>query len=158
MVLFVLAGFVPFSAAGHCKNRAESGVLGAEYSIANDGVVSYITILTTSSGESPGSDARVATFTVDFPAAGTYDLYARVRVGPGGAVDDSFFYANGFGVKTTNAVDWIRVNNLNRRFHEFGRPGGWQRFGRHGVEMGEPLRIFQRLQQPGVTFSVTNGI
>src|ERR1019366_3590967 len=60
-----------------------------------------------------GNTNRVATYTVTFPAAGTYQLYARVLVGPDGYNDDSMFYGNGFGMQNaTNNSDWILVNGL----------------------------------------------
>ena len=61
----------------------------------------------------------MVTYTVTFPAAGTYNLYAHIRVGPAGANDDSYFYGNGFGTKTVAATgtasdgNWITANNLN---------------------------------------------
>ena len=64
-------------------------------------------------GSAPATAARVLTYTVTFPAAGTYDLYVRMRVGPNGPNDDSFFYANSFGTKSpTTATDWTQANNL----------------------------------------------
>jgi len=64
-------------------------------------------------GAAPATAARVLTYTVTFPAAGTYDLYARLRVGPNGANDDSFYYANGFGAKSpVTGTDWVNCNNL----------------------------------------------
>ncbi|WP_198172853.1 endo-1,4-beta-xylanase [Hymenobacter ginkgonis] len=66
-------------------------------------------------GSAPATAARVLTYTVTFPAAGTYDLYARIRVGAGGANDDSFFYANSFGTKdptTTTPATWVNANGL----------------------------------------------
>ncbi|RZK62422.1 MAG: T9SS type A sorting domain-containing protein, partial [Hymenobacter sp.] len=64
-------------------------------------------------GSAPATPARVLTYSVTFPAAGTYDLYARIRVGPNGANDDSFFYGNGFGTKSpTTGSDWTQANNL----------------------------------------------
>ena len=94
------------------KFEAESGALGADW-IINNGTPTNITSSTDGGGDVPGSAARVATYAVTFPQAGTYDLYARIRVGSGGASDDSLFYGNGFGVKlaTTNS-DWILVNGL----------------------------------------------
>ncbi len=72
----------------------------------------YITAETTGGGDSPGSAARTATYTVNFPEAGTYDLYARVLVEVDGA-DDSLFYGNGFGTKSpTSNADWIHVNRI----------------------------------------------
>jgi beta-galactosidase len=108
----VLLGIYPAVAAA-VKFEAESGVLGANFAISN-GSPAYITITSDGAGGNPGSAARVATFSVTFPSAGTYDLYARVRVGPGGASDDSFFYGNGFGSKSATAdADWILVNSVN---------------------------------------------
>ncbi len=77
--------------------------------------ITYVTSLTTAGGASPGTDPRVLTYTVTFPGAGSYDFYARVRVGPdgGGANDDSFFYANSFGTRTAAAATWVTVNGLN---------------------------------------------
>ena len=47
-----------------------------------------------------------------FPTATTYQLYARVRIGAGGANDDSLLYAASFGQKSvTNNSDWVVVNN-----------------------------------------------
>jgi glucuronoarabinoxylan endo-1,4-beta-xylanase len=98
--------------AASVKFEAESGALGQDFAVSN-GVPVYITITTDLAGNNPSNAARVATFSVTFPAAGAYDLYARIRVGAGGGGDDSMFYGNGFGTKdpTVNA-DWILINNL----------------------------------------------
>src|SRR5581483_6394801 len=98
----------PFGAfADLTKFEAETASIGADYAVTNDGTATYLAIQSTGAGEVPGTAARVATFTVTFPAAGTYDLFMRVRVGPGGANDDSFFYANSFGPKSpTDPLDW----------------------------------------------------
>jgi lysophospholipase L1-like esterase len=72
----------------------------------------YITIKTSGGGESPGGGVRTATYTVNFPEAGTYDLYARVLVEVDGS-DDSLFYGNGFGTKGVGiGSDWIHVNRI----------------------------------------------
>ncbi|MGI4822935.1 MAG: endo-1,4-beta-xylanase [Janthinobacterium lividum] len=64
-------------------------------------------------GAAPATAARVLTYSVTFPGAGTYDLYARIRVGAGGATDDSFFYGNTFGSKSpTTGTDWVNCNNV----------------------------------------------
>ncbi|WP_151087509.1 endo-1,4-beta-xylanase [Hymenobacter baengnokdamensis] len=64
-------------------------------------------------GSAPATAARVLSYTVTFPEAGTYDLYARIRVGPNGANDDSFYYANSFGTKSpVTGSDWVNCNNL----------------------------------------------
>lgn len=93
--------------------QAESGTLGAEWAVATVGGAGALTAAVTGAGQSPGSAARVASFVVTFPAAGTYALHARVFVGPDGFNDDSFFYAGGFGAKDPAAAgDWILANGL----------------------------------------------
>ncbi len=93
--------------------EAESGRLGADWAVSNGPSSAYITIVSNLAGNAPGNAARVATYTVTFPAAGNYHLYARVRVGPGVGDDDSFFFGNGFGAKSpTSGSDWVMVNNL----------------------------------------------
>jgi len=102
--------------------EAESGTFTSpsQLSTATLGGVTYITIASTIGGGSPPTADRTALYTVTFPRAGNYELYARFRVGPtnGGADDDSFFFGNGFGAKTP-AVDaqWTNNNNVNN--------GGW---------------------------------
>ncbi|RZK62620.1 MAG: T9SS type A sorting domain-containing protein, partial [Hymenobacter sp.] len=98
--------------------QAETGVAGADWLTGTDATagVNYITIKTTPTinAQNPGTAARVITYSVTFPAADTYDLYARVRVGSGGFNDDSFYYGNGFGSKSsTNDNDWITINGLS---------------------------------------------
>ncbi len=60
--------------------EAESGTLGSQFAILNDGAVQYAAIQATVGGSSPGDVQREITFTVTFPAAGVYELYARLRV------------------------------------------------------------------------------
>ena len=110
----LLLGPVSSGYSASVKLEAESGTRGADYAIGTNGATQYVYPTSTSTGTNPGSAARVVTFTVTFPEAGTYDLYARVQVGSGGANDDSFFYGNGFGSKSpTNNADWILCNNLS---------------------------------------------
>jgi endo-1,4-beta-xylanase len=95
--------------------EAESGQLGSHFSILDDADVTYITTTVDFSGSttSPEDTARIATYQVTFDAPGYYYLYVRVRVGPGGFNDDSFFYARGFGEKSdTASADWVFVNGL----------------------------------------------
>jgi len=97
------------------KFEAESGTLGPDWGV-NNGVPTNITITTDGGGDNPGSAARVVTYVVTFPMPGTYDLYARLRVGVGGGNDDSLFCGNGFGSKDpATAADWITVNGLGNR-------------------------------------------
>ncbi|WP_224772450.1 endo-1,4-beta-xylanase [Pelagicoccus enzymogenes] len=94
--------------------EAESGTLGNQMvQTTVDGVTGIAPSTDLINSGNPGSTARTASYSVTFPNAGNYWLYARVHVGSGGASDDSFFYGNGFGSKspTTNG-DWIQVNNI----------------------------------------------
>ena len=135
--------------------QAESGALGADFAVSNSSSPSFITILSNSSGNSPGSAARVATYTITFPTPGTYQLYARLLVGPGSVNDDSFFYANGFGMKSaTTSTDWILVNNLANVGFTVGTDtvtGG----GSAGTQVWKWINLFQFA--PGPTFTVTAG-
>jgi glucuronoarabinoxylan endo-1,4-beta-xylanase len=93
--------------------EAESGTLGPDWAVSNSTSPAYIFITTQGGGNNPTNANRVATYSVTFPVAGTYQLYARVQVGPGGFASDSLFYGNGFGAKTpANNSDWILVNGL----------------------------------------------
>lgn len=96
--------------------QAETGTLGADWLSQTASGVQYVTVTPTATinSQNPGTAARVITYSVTFPGAGSYDLYARVRVGSNGANDDSFYYANGFGQKLpADDTNWITANNLN---------------------------------------------
>ena len=101
---------------GQCafvKLEAESGTRGAEVGTGTLVGVTYIYPLSNNTNYFPGTSNRMVTYTVTFPEPGTYDLYARVRVGAGAWSDDSFLYGNGFGLKSpSNSADWILANNL----------------------------------------------
>lgn len=94
--------------------EAESGVAGANYSIGNDGAISYITATENYTGlTNPGDTIRMVTYNVTFQDSGYYSLYARLRTGSGTFNDDSFFGAKGFGVKNAASdSDWVFVNGL----------------------------------------------
>ncbi|WP_375436396.1 endo-1,4-beta-xylanase [uncultured Hymenobacter sp.] len=64
--------------------------------------------------QSPNADNRVLTYTVTFPGAGVYDLYARVRIaGPTGFDDDSYYVPNSFGARSAFETSrWININGL----------------------------------------------
>ena len=94
--------------------EAEAGTLGSEFTVnLLDGATNITISPTSASTTVPGSATRVASYSVQFPAADAYQLYARVRVGPGGFDDDSFFHGNGFGAKSpTTASNWVFANGL----------------------------------------------
>ncbi len=119
LLLLTLIGILTLAGQTLCAQNApiiieaEDGSLGADFEVAEDGDIKYISITSTGAGDSPGSAARVASFEVTFPAAQIYDLYIRFRIGSGTFDDDSFFYGNGFGEKSPNMGDeWTRVNNI----------------------------------------------
>ena len=140
--------------------EAESGTLGADFNTGNDGGTQYITITSDSIDTIPGSAARVATYSVTFPAADTYDLFARVLVGSGNADDDSFFYGNGFGVKSpTSSADWITVNSVN--VGGFTNPGDVvSGSGSSGITVWKWINLSEYTGAAGetpITFTVTAG-
>ncbi|MFH0990090.1 MAG: endo-1,4-beta-xylanase [bacterium] len=94
--------------------EADSGNKGSDYSIIQNSGITYVSIQTNYINlGNPGSSNRIITYNVTLPDSGTYNLFARVRVGAGRYDDDSFFYGNGFGTKSpTNDDDWIMVNGL----------------------------------------------
>ena len=95
--------------------EAESGALGADLTTATLNDVTYVT--TTLNGTTPPTAGRIASYTVTFPSAGTYELYARYRVGPDAANDDSWYFGQGFGAKTPeNGPDWALQNEPNTGF------------------------------------------
>ena len=93
--------------------EAESGEIGSDFDVLTEGDITYVTIKTNSTAYNPGSAKRINTYQVTFPDSGTYNLFARMRVGSNGYDDDSFFYGKGFGLKdsVTNG-DWVFVNGL----------------------------------------------
>ncbi|HQM36937.1 MAG TPA: endo-1,4-beta-xylanase [Candidatus Marinimicrobia bacterium] len=106
-------GLLSVDAAKPVIVEAESGEVGTDFNILLAGDVEYVTIQTNSTAYHPGSRARMISYEVTFPDTGTYDLFARIRVGSGTFDDDSFFYSNGFGIKDSlNDSDWISINGL----------------------------------------------
>jgi hypothetical protein len=112
LILIYALSLPGLAVAASVTFEAESGALGADFSGSNNSPA-YITVISDGAGNNPGTIARVATYSVTFPSAGTYELYARVRVGPGAFNDDSMFFASSFGVKSVTVnSDWILVNGL----------------------------------------------
>jgi endo-1,4-beta-xylanase len=92
--------------------QAESGQLGAgvqRVTDATDGSITYVTAaMNATDVPTDPSDPRVSSQAVEFPVAGEYQIYARMRVGPEGANDDSF-YVN---VATEGDPSWQVVNGV----------------------------------------------
>lgn len=106
----------PFTAGAQTEPiliEAESATIGSAYSVGSAEGATYVTIVNDSAGFGPPATADGAlTYTVTFPEAGNYDLYARFRVGPMGGSDDSFFFGNGFGDKVGTS-QWVLVNQVD---------------------------------------------
>jgi endo-1,4-beta-xylanase len=116
-ILIFLSFFIIQSTAGQDLPvivQAESGTLGGDFRIVDTLGARAVTVKTNLINTSnPGNNNRIITYKVTFPDSGTYDLYARVMVGKNTWDDDSYFYANGFGIKDpANNADWIRANGL----------------------------------------------
>lgn len=93
--------------------EADSGTVGTDFTILEESGVRFVRVDSNGTGQAPLFSDRIITFNVTFPDSGNYDLYCRIRIGAGGADDDSYFYGNGFGTKdTTDANQWIRANNI----------------------------------------------
>jgi endo-1,4-beta-xylanase len=95
--------------------EAESGSGGADFVVTSEADVTFVEIAASdATPAAPGSAGRVLSYAVELPAAGEYELYARVRIGAGGGGDDSLFYGNGFGEKDPLLdTDWIIANGLS---------------------------------------------
>jgi endo-1,4-beta-xylanase len=93
--------------------EAESGTVGSPYAIGTLDGATYVTIVNDSPGLGPPATADGALlYSVTFPSAGNYELYARFRVGPAGGSDDSFFVGTGFGDKV-GTTQWTLVNQVD---------------------------------------------
>ena len=95
--------------------EAESGVLGSDWEVMTDDDIQYVTSKTDyiPPGTSPGNESKVITYTIEFPYAGRFDLYVRLRVGPQAWEDDSFYFGRTFGEKSdTIPDDWVRINGV----------------------------------------------
>jgi len=89
-------------------------MLGADFEVLTTGDVTYITPQTNFINPAyPGSAEKVVSFAFNFSDTGTYDLYARVRVGSGTYNDDSFFAGNSLGEKSpVSGSDWLLINGI----------------------------------------------
>nr|MDA3930287.1 endo-1,4-beta-xylanase [Prolixibacteraceae bacterium] len=120
----MLLGSILFMALSYCAVAQESlkpivfeaelGQLGSDYKVLEDADITYITANENFTGQSgPEDPKRIVNYEITFQETGSFQLYARIRVGSGGFNDDSFFAGNGFGTKSeTTSSDWIMINGL----------------------------------------------
>lgn len=113
-VLFLLSVNAFAQGRSVCLEAEAATDIGSEYVTKQEGDVVYLTPTTnTVHADYPGNDNRVLTYTVSFLEPGSYHLYIKLRVGSDTYNDDSFFYGNGFGQKTsTLSTDWVRLNGI----------------------------------------------
>ncbi|WP_167855256.1 endo-1,4-beta-xylanase [Hymenobacter wooponensis] len=127
--LFGLLGLLSAPLAVHAQNapvtvQAEAGTVrdvattpaaitfGTE---AGTGFLRVVGDFVTLNGstQSPNADNRVVSYNITFPGPGTYDLYARVRIGNGGFNDDSYYVPNSFGTRSAFETSrWVNANGL----------------------------------------------
>jgi endo-1,4-beta-xylanase len=153
----LLIAVIHYGRAASVAFEGESGTIGSDFTNGIDGAVQHISISTDRvNNGNPANANRVATYTVTFPDAGTYQLYARVRVGPDTWNDDSLFYASSFGTKSpTTDSDWILVNGLGSAgFNNSTEAvtGG----GTLGSGMWKWINLSQFTSQPGFTVGAGN--
>ena len=136
----------PFAAGAQTEPiivEAESATVSSAYSVGTQDGATYVTIVNDSPGFGPPATADGALiYSVTFPEAGNYELYARFRVGPGGGSDDSFYVGNGFGDKVGTG-EWVLVNQVDG--------GGLHRARRHRSQWrsGDD-QCFQMVQADGL--------
>ena len=113
--LFSLFSMLPLSAQDEpIILEAESGIAGSDFSVFQDAGVTYLTPSTDlAASDNPGNETKIISFSVNFAETGTYDLFARIRVGANNYNDDSFFIGNGFGSRSaTTPSDWRMINGI----------------------------------------------
>lgn len=92
--------------------EAESGTFGESVTRVTDAMDSSISYLTAAVNgtDVPAdlSDPRVVSQEVVFPRAGSYQIYARLRIGPDGGNDDSFL----LNLPSDGAPSWVVVNAI----------------------------------------------
>ena len=128
--------------------EAESGIVGSQFSILTDAGVQYATIQGTIGGGNPTSSDWVITFTVAFPSAGTYELYAQAAR-----------RARHVQRRQLLLCQWVRPQEpgRRRRLDSDQRPRGlrrvhaperqgrrWWPGSKQRVEMGEAFRVRRR--------------
>jgi xylan 1,4-beta-xylosidase len=112
-LLFFLVHAWAFASNEPIVLEAEKAAMGGNLAIGNDGAVQYVYPKTNNANANPAVADNLLTFTVTFPEAGTYELYARFRVGGGGYSDDSFYFGKTFGNLNATATDqWNLINGI----------------------------------------------
>jgi endo-1,4-beta-xylanase len=112
--LFASVPMTTFAQTEPVVLEAEAGALGSNLTTGTLEGATYVT--TTANRTTPPAVADIATHSVTFPAAGNWELYARIRVGANGPNDDSFYFGNGFGTQVPETGNWALQNEANTGF------------------------------------------
>ena len=85
----------PWAATDPIVIETENGTLGASVTRVTDAMdssISYVTAaVNVTDPVADPSDPRIVSQEIRFPQGGQYQIYARLRIGPGAGIDDSFF-------------------------------------------------------------------
>jgi endo-1,4-beta-xylanase len=115
-------GDQPWDPSSPVRIAAEDGTLGASVmrvTDAMDGSITYVTAtMNVTDPPADMTDPRISSQAVTFPAAGAYQIYGRVRIGPEGGNDDSFF----INIPSDAGGSWQLVNGISG-FDVAGAPG-----------------------------------
>jgi hypothetical protein len=92
----------------------DAAIIGSDYSEVVEGDTVYLTPSTDrAEGDGPMLSDKLLSFNIPFQASGSYHLYIKLRVGPDGPNDDSFWLASTLGDKDPEEpTDWLLVNNI----------------------------------------------
>jgi endo-1,4-beta-xylanase len=101
---------------------AEDGTLGASVTRVTDATDASITYVTAAMNLTTppvdAADPRISSQAVEFPQAGEYQIYGRLRIGPAGGMDDSLFV----NIPNAEGASWQVVNAISG--HDVaGNPG-----------------------------------
>ncbi len=111
-LLFTVAGYAQINPI--LIEAEAASLIGNDYTSMVEEDTTYLTPSTDfANADYPGTDDKVLTFSVPFATAGDYHFYIKLRVGPDGPNDDSFYFGNNFGTKDSEEItDWVKVNNI----------------------------------------------
>ena len=112
--LFASVPIASFAQTEPVVFETETGALGANLTTGTLNGTTYVT--TTANRTTAPAVPDIGTYSVTFPAAGNWELYARIQVGPNGANDDSFYFGNGFGTPVPETGNWALQNEANTGF------------------------------------------
>ncbi|MEY4547805.1 MAG: hypothetical protein RL685_4000 [Pseudomonadota bacterium] len=107
-----MEGVAPWDPKVPVRIGAEDGTLGSDVMLvtdATDGSITYVTAgVNVTTAPVDMTDSRISSQAVEFPLAGEYQIYGRMRIGPGGNNDDSIF----INIPNEAGDSWQTVNGI----------------------------------------------